>query len=663
MLSFYHHVINFSNASDTNVNENSLENIIVQIEDPSLSKVVYLNLDEKLSKVRVKLENKSIDMEILSFTIRDDKIIVREEEEERILKEIIGKDNILYLRKDFDPDRKYLCNKHKLDFGRTIINGEFKEASERAFIIEDCKMNNVDNKYQHNIKDINTYEDFMNMKDSCFSTEANAHEFAKFGISNENSKINKCNYETNSTCTIGEYSKVSLKLNKLKPTEKFIEAIKDVIKSDDPRNLKGITEKFGQFIPTEIILGGKFSIKKSDTSREYMEEKSNERAASTGIQDTNITIRKKFIKMLNKKNYFNNERFESIGGDQFSYKDFDETEWSETLQDFRKWGCIKFKEPISIFEPLPDNLRKQILELAGKKIHYSTIEDIPTYRLREFGMSNEFELKIPEFISKIFYNEEADCNIFATIIDTERVKKDCFSCHILWPQIGNPKLITHCIQKNQKFRNRECNLRVRWMIIGYDANFNFNQSDFNIQLKVQSDNFNASECRKQHVKYLLDTEYRKNIHCIGIPVIKDPTKDSLVIGHHFFNDQESRKAGSYIFSYSFEEKHYVNLPDFTFHTLIILNHPKSGILHFKNRNNKMRNIFNKPKPNYFSLCCTGENDCGPIFMKQKANLIKKIYIDISNICEIGDNCICKNKTLKDSEKDLKLMYFAPKRTN
>ncbi|GBB99313.1 hypothetical protein RclHR1_34850001 [Rhizophagus clarus] len=199
------------------------------------------------------------------------------------------------------------------------------------------------------------------------------------------------------------------------------------------------------------------------------------------------------------------------------------------------------------------------------------------------------------------------------------------------------------------------------MIIGYVTNFNLNQLDFNIKLKIQSDKFISSNCRKQYVKYLLDFEFRKNFHCIGIPIIKDPPKDSFVIGHHFFNDQENRKIGSYIFSYCFEKRHYVNLPDFTFNTLLILSHPKSGMLHFKDRNKRI--LFIKPKPKYISLCTSREDICGPIFMKQKANIIKKIDIEVDDNCEIGDNCICKNKTLKESENDLKFIYFVPKNTN
>ncbi len=71
------------------------------------------------------------------------------------------------------------------------------------------------------------------------------------------------------------------------------------------------------------------------------------------------------------------------------------------------------------------------------------------------------------------------------------MKKDILSCQILWPPNEDPKLVIHCIQK--KPRERKCKLKIMWMIVGYDINFNFNRSYFNVQLKVQEDDFNASD--------------------------------------------------------------------------------------------------------------------------------------------------------------------------
>ena len=39
--------------------------------------------------------------------------------------------------------------------------------------------------------------------------------------------------------------------------------------------------------------------------------------------------------------------------------------------------------------------------------------------------------------------------------------------------------------------------------------------------------------------------------------------------------RENNKIGSYTFSYCIRDNHYVNLPDFTFYTLIISKYPNS----------------------------------------------------------------------------------------
>ncbi|RIA99003.1 hypothetical protein C1645_557228 [Glomus cerebriforme] len=638
------------NIIGDNARSTKVADVIVQIED-SPRKLVHLNLHDKLSKVRLTLKNRSINVDTLLFAKKENEVISempRVEEEERSLKDIVGRDNILYLKKDSEPDIPYLCNRYKLGYGLTFINDEFKEANEAAFEILDCKMNYIDNKHKENKYEINTDENLTMIKNSLFA--ADVQEFAKFGL--EDSKNKKYKNVTNSTYIISEYGKVSLKLE-LKPSKKFIEAVKDAINSNEPRKLKEITDKFGQFIPSEVILGGRYLIEKIKTLRECSQVNSVEAAAGAGYQGTNITMRKKFIRMLSDKKFSDNLEFELIGGKQFGYEGFNEEEWLNTLVDFRTWEIIKFKEPKNIFKYLPSDLRKQILALVGKKIIYSKVENIPIYKLKEPGESEEIGFNIPDDKLDIFYNKEADCNIFATVIDRERVKKDFFMCHILCSKNELPSLIIHCIQK--KFKKRECNLRLKWMIIGYDISFNFNNyANFNVQLKVKSENFIASNNRTQYKKSLLDLKNRKDIY-IGIPVIK--SKSSIVIGHHFFNDQVSGKIGSYIFSYCNEKNHYVDLPDFTFHTLIISNHHKCGILNFKQRN-KIRNVFVKPKPKFISLCSPGEDICGPVFLKQKVSKIKKMYIDHDN-CERGDKCVCKNNLLKKSDKGLMFAYFSP----
>ncbi|GES95464.1 hypothetical protein GLOIN_2v1789541 [Rhizophagus clarus] len=99
----------------------------------------------------------------------------------------------------------------------------------------------------------------------------------------------------------------------------------------------------------------------------------------------------------------------------------------------------------------------------------------------------------------------------------------------------DPKLIIHCIQK--KFRKCECELKISWMIVGYDINFDFNRSDLNVKLKILKNEFNATN-DKTIVKPLeLEyDQYNPSALCFGIPVLSklDDSNNSLVIGHHFF---------------------------------------------------------------------------------------------------------------------------------
>src|SRR5205085_1391020 len=120
------------------------------------------------------------------------------------------------------------------------------------------------------------------------------------------------------------------------------------------------------------------------------------------------------------------------------------------------------------------------------------IDDFDYTLLNGIGKPVHFPLelnKIPPHILEIYLNKEADCNVFATVIDKGEVKKDFFSCQI-YLEDGNPILIIHCIRK--ELRMRECKLKIGWMIVGYHTNFNSILIDSNVQLDVLRYDFNSS---------------------------------------------------------------------------------------------------------------------------------------------------------------------------
>ncbi|GES95389.1 hypothetical protein GLOIN_2v1813311 [Rhizophagus clarus] len=598
------------------------------IQDDTSSKLVSVNLDlkDKLSTVRQKLaQHSKVKMnDMLSFANKNSNDIsgsslaeiAREDEENITLENILDNESkTIYLISE--PDWRFFKDKLKLEYGRNVT---LEKANKRAFTMVDCEMNEVVDGYENSTSQIDLEEDKITKNDFLLIADIDIPNFAKFGVSIGNSNVKNSNFVTRLTYNIIEYNKMSLKF-KLEPTTEFIEAIKDVIDSKDPRKFKDIVNEFGQFIPNEVILGGKAYF----VARENSEE-----------------------------NF----------GKEVCYNDFNEKDWVESLRDFKNWSCINLKDPVNIFQLLPEDLRKQILSLVGKKIIYTSIEDF-TYKLPESGSQL---INIPKNILEILQHKDADCNIFATVIDKK--EKDIFSCQIIWPLNEDPRLVIHCIQK--KFAERICKLKIRWMIIGYDINFDFNRSDPNIKLKIIKDDFDGPNCKA--ITKPLDLEYDplSLSLCFGIPVLRksDDLNNSLVIGHYFFNDKENRKIGSHLFSYCLEKKHFVKLPDFTFYTLVISNYPNSdnyGISTFQHTS-KIRRMFNfikfnslKSNPKFFSLYSTENGYDPPIFLKQKINGIRIRYINV-NYCNQND-CICKSKRFKRMGKNLKYAFLDPKDSN
>ncbi|CAB4385686.1 unnamed protein product [Rhizophagus irregularis] len=655
----------------------------VQIgESPSKCTLVpNLRSNDNLSNIRKILKEKTVMDDTILFARNENNMLVeisKGDEENIILNDIIS-DEFLYLTKSLEPDWRFLNEKHKLDFGRIVALDEFKIAKQRAFELRSCEMGKFGaNGYRvGNIK-YSSSEDKM-MKTNLFLTaETDVHDFVKLGISFGRSKNEKVKLEINSTCEFIEHNKISLELNKLEPTTEFKEEVEKAIKSKNPKRFREITEKFGQFISTEVNLGGRAYFEQSKNFEENSKENANKAAMSAGAGTSKIKVENTSAYSEENSNNFEHGSFKLLGGEPNcakKFEEFNEEAWAQSLIDFRYWDCVKYKSPTSIFQLLPYNLRECIYLSVGKKILYLKTEDFDFMS----GKIGIFELRnIPQYISKILQDEKAKCNIFATVIDTEETKGDIFSWRIQYPSDENehPRIIIHCIKVSKKHKYK---LKVNWMIIGYDINFNFILSDFNIQLKVLEDHFEAlTSTLSKDNKKILDFEHDSGILCFGIPVLNkfSFSNNSLVIGHHFFKVQEKNKIGRYTFSYSLNDNNYVNLPTFSFYTLIISNFPTSnayGTLPFK-CNNKVEKLFksvlkqhnslkatelNSLKsnctplmPKYISLFSTGENNCGPILLKQKFNEIKAKYI---KSCE-KEACICR-------KSDLECVFFDPNQGN
>jgi hypothetical protein len=625
----------------------------------SKSVLVSLNLNNNLLEIRQILkQNSEIEMnDTLSFAKKISRVnsdgtneympseIASEDESEKILDDIVEKIDgnvILYLEKNSKPNWKFLNDKCKLEHGRTITIDGIKKAEKKAFIMTNCEMTEIGAEgCRKEIIEFNSNEDRIMKTELSFSGNVNVQDFVKFGVSVRTSESKLSKAEANSVCNFTEYGKISLKFSEyLEPTPEFINAVKKALNSNDPREgFKKITEEFGQFIPTEVILGGRAYFKGVKISKESSEGNVNKGTISAGTPASNIELGYASENSIGNANYSKHECFKLIGGQQpDSLEDFDDKAWVISLADFRNWYCIQFNDPISIFQLLDEVLRNEMISCIGKRILHLSSEEI-NYQLEQPDRPKIIELNIPSNILEIIHNKDAKCSIFATIIDKDEVKNDYFNCHILFSPNGKPRLIIYCIQN--KFKKRKCHLSIDWMVIGYYINFKFILRDFDIRLETFNSSFNS--LNKHSNTGFLEFKYNSTedkISCLGIPLLSElkPSNRSRVIGHHFFNDEENNRIGSYTFSYCLKTKNYVDLPDFTLCTLIISKYPISnayGILPFEKNS-----VFESSGPKYISLHSMRENDCGPIFPKQKQKKLKIKYI-------------CKSKTLEN----LKYAYF------
>ncbi|PKB94965.1 hypothetical protein RhiirA5_437671, partial [Rhizophagus irregularis] len=366
-------MFNFTNFFSNNVN------IIVTVkkilDDPisiTDAKVARLNLTDNLLKVRQELEVSGIVDNTLLFSrkyldnINDDKTygfadIALEKEENYLLNEIIDKNgNILYLKQCSTPDWKCLNGLCKLDYGCAMTSDGIKKAENRAFEMQNCELVEIG------------------------------------GISIGNMENEGVNSENISSYHFTEYGKVSLKFDHhLKPTQEFIKVVEGAIKSKDPvKEIKQITEQYGQFIPTEVILGGRAYFNEHITSTGCFAGNSKGIAMNAnagGILGANAASSFNYSK--EKSTYYKSNCTKLIGGKQpDNIENFDEAAWAKSLKDYKSWDSIELQNPTSIFKLLSYDLRKQIIESVGKRIHHLDFVDF-SYCLDEFGKPKIFEFK------------------------------------------------------------------------------------------------------------------------------------------------------------------------------------------------------------------------------------------------------------------------------
>ncbi|CAI2188932.1 180_t:CDS:2, partial [Funneliformis geosporum] len=631
--------------------------------------LVHLQLGENLSKIRKELEMRKFINDKLSFSqnIIEMSKVENSDEGTFRLNEIIVKNNEKYILYLIHSNLgEYMNEKHKLNYGRTITNDGIKTNGYKVFNMKGCKLYDLGTKeFRLDKVEFNSIEteDWLT-KSLLLDINSKLQSFVNLGFSAGIVNRSKSKLETNSTYYYRNYGKFSMNINiteHLILTEEFLQRVNDAIKSKKPKNFIQIIEDYGHFIPTEVIFGGRIYFKDSSRSTEYSTGKENDVAINLSVpSNIDVGISRSTNHTIGILKDYRSNCLEFIGGKLGCLENFDELAWVKSLEDYNNWECIDFRNSINIFQLLSDELQRKIFVLLGKKVIYSKTETRKcTF---ESGIPAIFTLRDAN-ISKTLQNKDADCNIFATVINEEETNNEFFNCQILWLQDDEPRLIIHCIQK----KSRKCsfNLKISWMVIGYDINFDYLLSaGFNVQLKVLKSDFNSTTNQIMMSKAL---PIKCVPPCIGIPVLNrlDTSQNdySLVIGHHFCNIKGRNDL--FAFGYCLKNKCYVNLPSFTFYTLFS-NAYESLPLKVRKRDFLLnRNPFvdigelisQYQNPKYVSLYLSKDNNYNPMFLNHRCKRIELEYVK----CSCNKTCsICNEKSTKISIlENIACIFFNP----
>ncbi|CAG8786898.1 3878_t:CDS:2, partial [Dentiscutata erythropus] len=550
-------------ATSETINESSTPKIQVTIQIDEVRIVKKLDKKERLSKVRKILKNHNEFQMTNSvvFTKKNGALIVIDDEEQFELEEILEKDNeesyVIYLKKSLKHELKDM---YKLGHGR--IYGENKDDvnTEQAFIVEDCEFELFSSgKYQIREQEISSIAELTQNKSLLLKANIGIQSMIKLDASVEKEKTHQNHCEMSSKIQFRNCAKARMiiKEHHLKSTTNFEDSVREAIKSKNPIMLKDILKKFGHFIPTVILFGGRFDYK--DVTYKIGNSRKKKNGFSTAFDANGQGLGLQY----QSDNNFNEE---NMIREQVSIIFGDEEDWISSLTDSKYWEPIEFQYPKCIFELLDKELKDDVFKILGKMVIYSNVME----RSIDVDVNDPYkpmlvDLEIPDNINEVLSNSDIDSQVFATIHNMED-NNDVFAFRLYIPNRSH-SLITKMIG---------------WIVIGYNPTLDPKFLNFNICVQsssikiVQSSNNKIVQSSSNKIEPINIIEDDKLV-VHGIPSVFDLNSDYLVIGHHFSRCNIEKKLYTCLYGYHLKDKIYSTLPDFEFNTLSLIEHQDEKI--------------------------------------------------------------------------------------
>ncbi|CAG8817492.1 31242_t:CDS:2, partial [Gigaspora margarita] len=633
------------------------EEVIIIVNIDGELKELKLKKSYNLKRVREELEtNKLIEIaDKVVFMGREGAEITIKSEESFNCADILNEGNKISLKR---LDWCILGKKFNLGNGRTITYEGTNIAIKRAFIIEKCELLLQDDAPIDAEEAIESHEDDIRNKNLLFTTDVDIKSLVKLGMTMESKKGKQSHFKLSSTFKYRKRGKACLKIIDFSPTEEFKNAVKDALNSENINKLEMIKDEFGTFIPTIIKFGGRFHYKNEAITTTNSKNNETDGRVKVEANGQKLEFRRNANKSYEKESKIQHQILEIYGGDKEKLKGGDEETWESSLRDLKKWEPIEFQQPKSIFQillpSLDENLQIKIKNLFGKRIIYSGEQELE-FVSEDYKRKLLHKLKIPRGIS---LNFNRDCQIFATVSNIEK-SNDIFTFRLHAVNKSN-FIAINCIRHDQKKKPRKYSIMIRWIVVGYDFDFNYTPSDFNIRLHSFKEEINPNNIIGSINSHTLKihewkaSEFIKCDYLLGVPVFKtvECKYDSLIIGNYFCRCND--KISTYIYGYDLHQKKYstcATLPNFEFNFLHFLDPPDNSIYNkftieypkkkllkdwLKLNNQK---INNDTKSKFANLYSTDEAQCSPKFIGQNREEFIMEQLKCTCECKISEQKI------------------------
>ncbi|RIB18901.1 hypothetical protein C2G38_2084519 [Gigaspora rosea] len=584
--------------------EISIKEIYIKInnKDP----VVYDKLGEKftldntLNEVRNQLsdEDEIIRIQDNMNFCSPSGIILRDSESNKLLKDVLFKDNILKIIKLSNVNKNIILEKCKLKYGINMTDEGPKIAKTIALdFSQDTNISmeelsifteKTDNKIYEN-----SFEDFLG-KNLIADVKASIeflHSSIGFGVSHECLSTNTNNTRFSSTHEIMLLPKYTFEIGNVKPTEEFKTDVELALNSDMPKEkFKNICEKYGEFIALKVKIGGKVqTISYCNASNLKLDKLKNWSA--------NGKLGSEIVGGINFGYHMSQgiNRYSSIssiktytrvyGGDKSKFRQNNIDSWRDSLNNYESWCAIEYDDLIPIFDLLDPELRQKVIKKTyNEKILYSTKDSIE-FTMLPHDYSYCHKLKIP---SDLMLNLK-EYKIFASVMSTkkqgDKTKKqdgktkkqgDKISTRVIYTSDSSAIVVLHRISESKRKQSKSFNLQIGWIIIGHPKSFKYECHDCHITHSCEE---YVKNWEKKSISIYQFDEIRNHsllATCAQrIPQQSEviPMKSKLATDVHFCYESQQLKACYFIYDLEsmtcFKQNNHPELSDLIIHCSIV----------------------------------------------------------------------------------------------